>query len=159
MTTTTGPGQTPAPGDLGRRVAHRRRELGSSREQLAERAGMATGYLDYLEEQAARVPPAGLMRLALALNTTRDELLGGAAELPPGQRGPAPRPKLETLSPDPWHRHLAAGALAAWYSPPTASTVARSRRSNRPPGNLHRSYEAGTFGSGRLASTSRMMSE
>ena len=69
-------GETSAPGDLGRRVAQRRRELDLSREQLAERAGMAPGYVDYLEERAARVPIAGVGSLARALDTSTDELLG-----------------------------------------------------------------------------------
>ena len=40
-------------GDLGQRVAHRRRQLGLSREQVAQRAGIEAGYLDYLEHAAA----------------------------------------------------------------------------------------------------------
>ena len=103
---TTG-GDTSAPGDLGRRVAHRRRELGLSREELAERAGMAPGYVEYLEERAARVPIAGVGSLARALNTSTDELLGGAVEQPPGQRRPAPHPKLEALSEEECGRLLA----------------------------------------------------
>ncbi|SDH96608.1 Helix-turn-helix domain-containing protein, partial [Sinosporangium album] len=39
-----------APGDIGRRVARRREDLGLTREQLAERTGMDPGYLAYLEE-------------------------------------------------------------------------------------------------------------
>lgn len=104
-------GDTSAPGDLGRRVAHRRRELGLSREELAERAGMAPGYVEYLEERAARVPIAGVGSLARALNTSTDELLGGTADLPPGQHGAASHPKLETLSDDECMRLLAAGGV------------------------------------------------
>jgi hypothetical protein len=33
--------------DLGRRVAHRREELGLTRDEGARRAGMHSGYLDY----------------------------------------------------------------------------------------------------------------
>src|SRR6266545_730310 len=109
MTPTGGPGQAPAPGDLGRRVAHQREELGWSREQLAKRAGMATGYVEYLEEQAARVPPASLANLASAPNTTVNELLGGSVELPPGQRRPAAQPTLQTLGEEECRRLLAAG--------------------------------------------------
>ena len=104
-------GDTSAPGDLGRRVAHRRRELGLSREELAERAGMAPGYVEYLEERAARVPIAGVGSLARALDTSSDELLGAAVDLPPGQRGAAPHPKLETLSDEECARLLAAGGV------------------------------------------------
>lgn len=67
----------PSSGDLGRRVAQRRMELGLTRDQLAARAGMATGYLTYLETQVAHVGSSGLARLADALQTTVDELLGG----------------------------------------------------------------------------------
>lgn len=109
MTTTSGPGQTP--GDLGRRVARRRQELGLSRKQVAERAGIAPGYVEYLEEGAARVPPASVALLASALDTTVDELLGGTVELPPGQRGPAPQPTLEVLSPAECRRLLASGGV------------------------------------------------
>jgi transcriptional regulator with XRE-family HTH domain len=68
MTAPAGPGQTP--GDLGRRVAQRRRELGLSRQELAERAGMAAPYIEYLEDKAARVPIFSVTRLALALDTS-----------------------------------------------------------------------------------------
>jgi nitroimidazol reductase NimA-like FMN-containing flavoprotein (pyridoxamine 5'-phosphate oxidase superfamily) len=104
-------GDTSVPGDLGRRVAHRRRELGLSREQLAERAAMAPGYVEYLEDQAAQVPFAATARLALALNTSVDELLGGAVELPPGQRGAGVQPRLEALNERECRRLLAAGGV------------------------------------------------
>ena len=102
---------TSAPGDLGRRVARRRRDLGLSREQLAERAGMAPGYVEYLEERAARVPIAGVGSLARALDTSTDELLGGAAEQAPGRGRPAPHPKLETLSDEECTRLLGEGGV------------------------------------------------
>lgn len=76
-----------ATGDLGRRVAHRRKALGLSQEELARRAGMAPGYLAYLEEQPAKVAPDALARLATALQTTEEELLGGAGDQPPGRDG------------------------------------------------------------------------
>ncbi|MGX1246953.1 hypothetical protein RKD46_008057 [Streptomyces pseudovenezuelae] len=41
------------PGDLGRRLLHRRGELGLTRREVADRAGMAPGYLRYLEESPA----------------------------------------------------------------------------------------------------------
>jgi transcriptional regulator with XRE-family HTH domain len=111
MTQEAGPGQTPRPGDLGRRVAQRRRDLGLSREELADRAGMAARYVEYLEDQAAQVPFATTARLALALNTSVDELLGGAVERPPGQRGAGVQPRLETLSERECRRLLAAGGV------------------------------------------------
>ncbi len=72
-------------GDLGRRLALRRTRLGLSREETAARAGMATSYLRFLEEQPVAAPGTGaLMRLAGALQTTVRELTGGDAERPPG---------------------------------------------------------------------------
>ncbi len=70
------------PGDLGKRVAARRRELGLTRAELAARSGMAVSYLAYLEQHAANVGYDGLMRLADALGTTPNALLGGSAEVP-----------------------------------------------------------------------------
>ena len=71
------------PGDLGRRVAARRRELGLTRAELAARSGMAVSHLAYLEQHAANVGSGALMRLADALGTTPTALLGcGAAGLP-----------------------------------------------------------------------------
>lgn len=64
------------PGDLGRRVAHRRRELGLSRRAIAARAGMAEQYVRCIEEEPAEVPAAALWRLAAALEMTPRGLLG-----------------------------------------------------------------------------------
>ncbi|MCQ4080628.1 pyridoxamine 5'-phosphate oxidase family protein [Streptomyces sp. RB6PN25] len=72
------------PGDIGRRVAERRRKLGLSRGETAERAGMAANYLRYVEEQPADSDMGALLRLAGALDTTVSELLGGGVDLPPG---------------------------------------------------------------------------
>jgi nitroimidazol reductase NimA-like FMN-containing flavoprotein (pyridoxamine 5'-phosphate oxidase superfamily) len=72
-------------GNLGRRIALRREELGLSREEAANRAGMASSYLQYLEEQPTAAPGVStLLRLAGALETTALELTGGDVELPPG---------------------------------------------------------------------------
>ncbi|MFE2234644.1 helix-turn-helix domain-containing protein [Streptomyces sp. NPDC059442] len=69
--------------DLGRRVAARRTQLGLSREEVAERAGSAPGFITYVEE---RVPTPGvefLVRLANALETTVQDLTGYRADLAP----------------------------------------------------------------------------
>ncbi|WP_189862058.1 pyridoxamine 5'-phosphate oxidase family protein [Streptomyces poonensis] len=80
-------------GDLGRRIARRRKQLGLTREETALRAGMAPGYLRYLEEHPGAAPGQGvLLRLAGALGTTVSELAGGDADLPPGTEQAAPRP-------------------------------------------------------------------
>jgi nitroimidazol reductase NimA-like FMN-containing flavoprotein (pyridoxamine 5'-phosphate oxidase superfamily) len=87
----------PHPGDIGRRVALRRRELGLTREEAAERAGMAPGYLEYLETRPGETAISGLLRLAAALETTLTELLGGGVDVPPGRGGAKGRPALEEL--------------------------------------------------------------
>ncbi|MFF2009573.1 DUF1918 domain-containing protein [Streptomyces sp. NPDC058195] len=83
--------------DLGRRVATRRRQLGLSREEVADRAGATAGYLTYVEERLP-VPGIGfLVRLADALETTVQELMGFTADLPPGEGPAGARPRLEEV--------------------------------------------------------------
>lgn len=90
----------PCRGDIGRRVAARREQLGLSREEVAVRAGSAPGYIQYLEEQPATPGIGFLLRLADALETSVMELTGGTADLPPGM-GHAPlRPELVDLGLD-----------------------------------------------------------
>jgi transcriptional regulator with XRE-family HTH domain len=72
-------------GDLGRRLAQRRTELGLSREETAARAGVAPSYLQYVEEHPTAAPGTGVLHvLAEALHTTVTALTGGDTELPPG---------------------------------------------------------------------------
>ncbi|MEU6370116.1 pyridoxamine 5'-phosphate oxidase family protein [Streptomyces sp. NPDC046931] len=86
-------------GDLGRRIALRREELGLTREDAAERAGMASSYLQYLEEQPTAAPgAASLLRLAGALGTTVRDLSGGDVDLPPGLGQAGRRPKFTELT-------------------------------------------------------------
>ncbi len=87
------------PGDVGRRVARRRRELGITRSELAERAGMAVEFVEYVESQPSELGSASLDRLAAALDTTPGELLGGGVDRPPGRPGSGARPTLRELSP------------------------------------------------------------
>jgi transcriptional regulator with XRE-family HTH domain len=103
--------RTPVPGDLGRRVAQRRRDRGLSRKDLAHRAGLAESYVEYVEEKAAHVPLISLSRLALALDTSVDELQGAAVQMPPGQRRPAAGASLETLDERECRALLAAGGV------------------------------------------------
>ncbi len=86
-------------GDVGRRVALRRRQLGLTREETAERAGMAPNFLEYLETRPAEVETGALLRLAGVLETSESELLGGNVDLPPGRADSAARPLLEALGP------------------------------------------------------------
>lgn len=90
-----------APGDVGRRIAARREELGLTREDTADRAGMAAGYLCYLEEQSTAMPGTSvLIRLADALDTSVAALHGGEADLPPGLGQAADHSELVELGPD-----------------------------------------------------------
>jgi transcriptional regulator with XRE-family HTH domain len=85
------------PGDLGRRLACRRHELGLSREQVAARAGIHPSYLAYLEESPAAPTTGAMVRLAGALETTPQTLVGGGLERPPGAGGPSAHPRLVEL--------------------------------------------------------------
>jgi nitroimidazol reductase NimA-like FMN-containing flavoprotein (pyridoxamine 5'-phosphate oxidase superfamily) len=74
-----------ARGDLGRRLAWRRGELGLAMQEVADRAGIDSGYLQYLEESTVAAPARGtVLRLAGALETTVTALTGGEVDLPPG---------------------------------------------------------------------------
>jgi nitroimidazol reductase NimA-like FMN-containing flavoprotein (pyridoxamine 5'-phosphate oxidase superfamily) len=86
-------------GNLGRRIALRREELGLSRDEAANRAGMAPSYLQYLEEQPTAAPGVStLLRLAGALETTVLDLTGGDVELPPGLGQAGRHPKFTELN-------------------------------------------------------------
>lgn len=88
-------------GDIGRRLALRREELGLTVEQAAERAGIAPGYLRYVEEQPSAVPDLGfLLRMAQALDTTVPKLRGSGAGLPPSLGGAAEHPVVTELAGD-----------------------------------------------------------
>jgi hypothetical protein len=99
-------------GDLGRRVAERRRELGLTSEELANRAGMSQVYVRGVESSpSAQLPLTALMRLAAALETSVDYIEGGGMEAPPGRSGPMARPKLESLSADESKAMVAPGGV------------------------------------------------
>jgi nitroimidazol reductase NimA-like FMN-containing flavoprotein (pyridoxamine 5'-phosphate oxidase superfamily) len=87
-------------GDIGRRVALRREQLGLSRDDLATRAGTSPGYVRYLEEYPADPSAGSLLRVAAALDTTPAELHGGGADLPPGLGRAAHHPDLVELDPE-----------------------------------------------------------
>jgi nitroimidazol reductase NimA-like FMN-containing flavoprotein (pyridoxamine 5'-phosphate oxidase superfamily) len=86
-------------GNLGRCIALRREELGLSLDEVANRAGMAASYLQYLEGQPTAAPGVStLLRLAGALETTVLELTGGDVELPPGMGQAGRRPEFTELT-------------------------------------------------------------
>jgi transcriptional regulator with XRE-family HTH domain len=85
--------------DLGRRIQERRRQAGLSREETAVRAGMAVGYLEYLETSPTPNPTwSALTRLAAAMGTSTSVLAGAGLDLPPGRQPPLERPVLEPLT-------------------------------------------------------------
>ncbi|WP_059013478.1 pyridoxamine 5'-phosphate oxidase family protein [Streptomyces specialis] len=87
--------------DVGRRVAIRREQLGLSREDVADRAGVAPQYLRYLEERPASPSVASLTRVARALETSVAELTG--AEPPVASPCPPPHGEMVRLDPGECH--------------------------------------------------------
>ena len=86
-------------GDLGRRIAVRRTALDLSREETADRAGMAASYLRYLEEVPGAAPGRSiLLRLAEVLHTTVIDLAGGGGDLTPGPGRAATEPEFTELT-------------------------------------------------------------
>ncbi|WP_328437238.1 pyridoxamine 5'-phosphate oxidase family protein [Streptomyces sp. NBC_00444] len=86
-------------GDLGRRIARRRAELGLTRGDTGARAGMTDSYVRHLEEHPDAAPDSGaLRRLAGALETTVSELAGGNVDLPPGTGQATRHPEFTELS-------------------------------------------------------------
>ncbi len=98
-------------GDLSRRVAFRRHGLGLSRAELAARAHMSPGYLQYVEEQPARLTPRALIQLASALGTTVAELLGEGHDRAPGHGRGADHPIFGPMDHDECVRLLARGGV------------------------------------------------
>jgi transcriptional regulator with XRE-family HTH domain len=89
------------PSDLGRRVRFWRERSGRSRADLAARAGMSAGYLQYLETQPVSLPSSSaIARLAGALDTSVTELLGGNVDRAPGAGAAVRRPRLVDLGPE-----------------------------------------------------------
>lgn len=88
-------------GDLGRRVAERRRELGLTPGEVATRAGMSESYVQAIEANPSpQLTRAALWRLAAALETSVDLITGGGMDAPPGRAHPSDRPVLESMSVD-----------------------------------------------------------
>src|ERR671930_1558119 len=98
-------------GDVGRRVAHRRRELGLTPAQVGDRAGIAASFVELIERQPVTVTSSAVMRLAAALVTTPEKLLGGDLELPAGQGRAAPHQELVPLSEAECLRLIAPGGV------------------------------------------------
>ena len=102
----------PGPGDLARRVIHRRNELGYTTEELAERVGIDPTYLKYFERNAdARLSAGTLNLIALVLDTTPMALTGGDIDRAPGRGRAGRHPSLEMLAREQCDAHLAAGGV------------------------------------------------
>ncbi len=65
--------------EIGKRIARRRKELGLRQAQVCERAGINDKYLSCIERATSIPSLEVLMKLAIALDTTPDEFLVGAA--------------------------------------------------------------------------------
>ncbi|MEV7774337.1 pyridoxamine 5'-phosphate oxidase family protein [Kitasatospora sp. NPDC086791] len=89
---------TPDPVAVARRIAERSGRLGISEVELARRAAMAPRYLRHLLEAGPGFDPGGFVRIAAALDSSRDELVSGRADAPPGHGGPGPHPRLQNLT-------------------------------------------------------------
>ncbi|RVU22735.1 helix-turn-helix domain-containing protein [Streptomyces antnestii] len=102
----TGAASAGPQGDIGRRIAQRRQELGLTREETAARVGTAPDYIQYLEEKPSAMPGIGvLIRLADALGIAVSALRGSDAGLPPGIGTAADHPELAEMSVDEcWER-------------------------------------------------------
>jgi len=99
-------------GDVGRRIAERRGELNLSIAQVAERAGMAPNYLEYLEQTPTAEPlPATLLSLSLALEISVSDLLGGEQGRAHGRSNAAPDPHLVTIDDEQCRGYLAGGGV------------------------------------------------
>jgi nitroimidazol reductase NimA-like FMN-containing flavoprotein (pyridoxamine 5'-phosphate oxidase superfamily) len=103
--------RTPSPDDIGRRVRHRRLDLGMTIEEVAERAGMAPTFVGYLEGQPATLGIDTLIRLADALRTSVNALLDGPVQAPPKRKTPSQPRGFEHLEPDECVRLIAAGGV------------------------------------------------
>ncbi|MER7673298.1 pyridoxamine 5'-phosphate oxidase family protein [Kitasatospora sp. NPDC096128] len=88
----------PDPTAVADRIAECREQLGLSEDALAHRAAMAPQYLRHLLVAGPAFDPGGFVRIAAALGTSREELLEGRADAPPGRGGPGPRPRLLDLT-------------------------------------------------------------
>jgi transcriptional regulator with XRE-family HTH domain len=85
--------------DLGRRIAEQRNEAHMSVADVAEKAGMSSHYLSYLESSPAANPtPATVTRLAAALGVTPSSLEGAGLNVPPGERSAARNATLHDLT-------------------------------------------------------------
>ena len=100
------------PGDLSRRITHRRLELGLSLEELAAQAGIDPGFLRYFETSSqGRLSVGTLELVAHALRTSSLALLGGDIDRPEGRGRVAQHATLEELTEQQSLTQLGAGGV------------------------------------------------
>jgi hypothetical protein len=94
-------------GELSRRVASRRAELGLSLEEVAKETGIDPGYLDYLEHHSeADLSGGSLVLLSMALQTTPEQLFGGRLPVRRDPGATSPHPEVEPLTAKQCEVHL-----------------------------------------------------
>ena len=94
--------------EIGRRIAHRRKQLGLKQATVEEMADIGEKYLSCIERATSTPSTEVLMRLAIALDTTPDEFLVGTVR----QQDEAWRDVAELLRPlSPDQRSLAQSFL------------------------------------------------
>ncbi len=63
--------------EAGRRIMERRKKLGMTQEQLAEKSNVTTQFVSYAESGKRGMRPENLMKIAAALEVSTDYLLTG----------------------------------------------------------------------------------
>ena len=66
--------------EIGKRIAHRRKELGLKQSEVEEKADLSQKYLSNIERSISIPSIEVIMRIALALDTTPDEFLVGTLQ-------------------------------------------------------------------------------
>ncbi|MFI7229687.1 helix-turn-helix domain-containing protein [Nonomuraea angiospora] len=111
-------------GDFGRRISYHRHRLGLTPGQVADRADMSAGYVQHLEGHLGTPDTGTVTRLAAALETTVEDLLGGGRDRPPGPGSGAADAVLEVLDPEECLRLVAPGGIGrVAFNGPEGPTV------------------------------------
>lgn len=63
--------------EVGQRIMERRKKMGMTQEELAERSGLTTQFVSYAESGKRASRPENLMRIASELKVSTDYLLTG----------------------------------------------------------------------------------
>ncbi|MER6005800.1 helix-turn-helix domain-containing protein [Nonomuraea sp. NPDC051941] len=111
-------------GDFARRISYHRHRLGLTAEQVADRADMSAGYVQHLESHLGTPDTGTVARLATALETTAEDLLGGGRDRPPGPGSGSADAVLEILEPEECLRLVAPGGIGrVAFNGPEGPTV------------------------------------